>query len=238
MNTWGRFAVAGALVFDLLIGAARAGEPMLTGKIDEAYSPSVNVGSASGALVGLWLGAPPKSVDVREIRVAVPASPQVQKMCFSAVTRDGEYTARGTVSAAGGIGGALPVATLRESDYVDELSRYDGLDLAVGARLGTDCAIKPKSPYLPAVGGGDDSKLVVAINSGHAISVSAELVAGAVVIKGECAPNLPGRSRAFDTRCTFALPDGANNPSWNLQLTRLPRAGARRIDDFEIQLQR
>jgi len=237
MSRCRRYALAVMLVVGAVDVGVRADEPVLSGKIVEAYSPSVNVGSATGALVGLWLGLPPKSVDVREIRVAVPAAPQLQKMCFSAVTRDGEYSARGVLSAANGASGALPVVTLRDSQYAEELSRYEGADLAVNVRLGKDCAIKPTAPYLPAVGGGDRSQLMVAINS-RAISVSAELTAGVDVIKGECVPNLPGRSRAFDTRCTFALPDVVGNPNWTLALTRLPRAGARRIDDFEIWIQR
>jgi hypothetical protein len=219
------------------VADAQSPSPLLSGKIVEAYSPSVNVGSGSGALVGLWLGVPAGTLDLKSVRVGIPAVPPARTLCFSAITRDGEYSARGPAAVPKGVRGPVGISSLQNSEYSEPLKRYQALDLAVSARWGSDCKLSPKSPYVPAVGSNNFSELVAAINSAHAIGVGATLQSrSAGEIEGQCAPVQNGRTTAFDTLCRFKLPAQGTTGEWNLALTRTPRAGPRRIDDFTILL--
>ena len=233
---------AAALIFlSLGLSFAEAQSPnrVLTGNIVEAYSPSVNVGSQSGALAGLWLGLPAGALDVTSVRLGVPSATAAQNLCFSATTRDGQYTARGPARVAKGASAVLAVSNLQQSKFAEQLRRYSGQDFAVTARWGTDCAVSPTAPYLPVIGDENSTRLVVAINSGHAIKVAASLAADGVrEIVGMCNAFSEDRSTAFDTLCTFELPAEGAARAWNLALMRLPRAGPRRIDDFVLLLPR
>jgi len=227
----------------LLLGLLRyalAAEPVLMGNIDEVYSQSVNVGVPGGTLVGLWQGTPPDSLDVRLTRVFVPSGTENRdrNVCFSAITRDGEYSARGTVRVPNSQSTALGVEALRRSRYVVPLSRYNGIDFAVNLRWAKSCAVANAAAYLPAIGGSDVSTLIVAFNSRHATNVSAVISQrGVADVKGRCEIDLVGRSRAFDARCKFILPDPRKEGLWLLAMVSDPIAGPRREDDFNLLLQ-
>jgi len=218
------------------IQAQKPDSPMLVGDVKESYSASVNVGSAGTALVGLWRGAPPGSLDVRAVGIDIPSGTAGPHYCFSATTRDGEYTARGPVRAEKATSGVLPVSTLLNSSYASQLAAYRAVDFAAHARPGANCAVKRSAPYLAAVGDGERSALVVAVNTSQALKVSARMIAAQLVIQGECDSGLPGRSRAFDAVCRFKLPEVGVLAQWKLELTTLPRAGPRRTDDFSVLL--
>jgi len=191
---------------------AQSPSPLLTGKIIEAYSPSVKVGSGSGALVGLWLGVPAGALDLKSVRIGIPAVPPARTLCFSAITRDGEYTARGPAAVPKGVRGPVGISNLQNSKYSEPLKRYQALDLAVSARWGSDCNLSRKSLYVPAVGSDNLSELVAAINSAHAVGVGATFQSrSAGEIEGQCAPVEQGRTTAFDTLLSLQASRGGGD---------------------------
>jgi hypothetical protein len=151
-------------------------------------------------IVGVMTGPFQGPADLGRLQILLPEVREPQPICFSATTRDGFYSAVGSLSAPAGSRGAARIRF--ESRLRAELARYRTSDLAVRTAIGRGCAATPTPSFLVASYGAAPLVLKLMVQSRGALSVRAVLSDSAGrSTAAECARE-PGKvSRAFDMEC-------------------------------------
>lgn len=207
-------------------------QPVLSGTLEEQFASPVNVSGV--ILVGLARGVGSGPVNLDRVRARLPAQAEAGAVCFNATTRDGQYWARGRLTAPAG-----PAATFQVSRtwrFRDALSRYAEDDIAFRLRPGADCGQAQAALIIPVVLGGADSSLTAQVNAGNALAVTAQLRFGESVVSGRCSAKRGQRSTAFTHACVFALPQLAAWTEGALTITRLLESGTNRATTFPVLL--
>lgn len=150
-----------------------ASAPVVRGDLQEHFSERVKASTAA-AIVGLGVGATDGPADITRVRLDVPNFPTDRRICVNATTRDGVYVAYGLFTAVARLGGEAPIS--QTSRYGSALRRYGARDLAVRARVGADCDINPKAPFLATRLGPDNGKLTLMVQARRMRHVEVRLI--------------------------------------------------------------
>lgn len=225
-------AVLGASVVVYSASPARAQSVSgsLQGTLREEYSSSVPL---SGTLVvGLWLGDLGGLMKPESVYVDLPGG-QAESMCFVAQTRDGVYSAEGTLSPTPLQPGRFSLPALAQSKFRRQLALYPALDFAARADIGAACDGAGKSKLVPVITAEGPHSLILALNTRQALSATAWFEQDGKRVDGECSRDTNARSVTFDLVCKFD-PYRLSGGEWNLAVRRVPRAGPSRIDDTTV----
>jgi len=114
------------------------------------------------------------ALDFSQLRFTLPKSRSATHICYSAVSRDGQYRASKKHDIPAGIGLFKPPPTPETT--LPRLAAYKPRDVAIMARIGADCATNPQSPYLPAAYLNRREQLNVMLLSRGATTVAIRLV--------------------------------------------------------------
>lgn len=184
-------------------------------------------------IAGMVTGPFNAALNLRDVRFHIPASNAASRLCFTAVSRDGAYTA--TVA-----GEPFPVpkgarAVRPPLKSVDVQRSYRTEDLALRARLGQDCRVNPSAPFLPASYGGRAETLTVMIQSRRAPRITATLMdSGGASVAGTCHSDTNRSSVRFDTLCRFSLAGVARQGTSRLRIAMINRLGREQVEHAVI----
>ncbi len=218
----------------MVASAAEIG--VMTGNINEQYSDFVRV---SGRLVvGLKfqdVNFDNQMVDLPETTILLPKN-HSKKVCFHAISKDGFYVANGILETSTNKGGQYYFQRKQGWILNKKTSNYTNKDFATKASIGNTCNVNRKAPIVPILVGDPSSRLVVAINTQRALKFSASLnVATLATLQGDCRKLNYSPSRAFDSECTFEIPESVVGMA-EIIIRRVPKRGPIREDATAIIL--
>lgn len=223
-----------ALLAAWCVTAAHGAEaqPALSGAIEEQFAGAVNVSGV--LLVGLGVGSPTGPADPSRIDVHLPSLATETPVCMHATTRDGQYWARGQLSAPAG-----PSAKFRVSPvwrFRQQLASYKLEDFAMRTRVGEKCDSDRTTAFVPVKLGDETDTIVAQINAGTALTVAAKLSSNGRNADGACVPAQQQRSTAFTHTCTFRFRRETDWTRGDLAITRLLETGTSRTASFSMWL--
>jgi hypothetical protein len=208
------------------------GDVAIEGKIIEGNASRLyeaRPDAASNTVVGLWLGKLidlyDDRLDIRSVRIAVPAYPSSQGLCLFAVTYDDKYAAVSPqpLRFPLDLQSNRAIAGFKSSAYADVLTTYRVIDLAVSARAGDSCLSSASVPYLPAVvGSGRPSHLVALVSTGWRHTAAKLVGASGTFIETQCDRRFgPAYNKipAYNKLCAFVLPNEGYGGTWSLDVT-------------------
>lgn len=211
----------------------------LRGQIDEEFSQRVKSNSSS-SIVGAVLGDPSDQVNLSLLAARLPKSIGTSTVCFSATTSDGVYSATGVLAVSGDASGHVPIESQSFSKYAAQLAKYPSGAFTGMVTTASDCLdATRKAVILPLAFKDERKRLVVAINSGSALSLKATLRWGDGDPKKEIEANcgkVKAATTAFDLSCQFDLAPLKDDRAVDLLINKRPRAGPTREERYAIQL--
>lgn len=174
---------------------------LLQGQLNESMSAQVKV---SGSLVrGVSLGLADTNAKISGLKFSIPdVSKSALPFCLKIATQDGVYSGNGNFTIPVGAAGLAGLA--QKSKYENEVSKYNSSELAVIARIGSDCMINLQSPIIPTVYSSHKILVAQLQNRGSGLRVQLLGTSGAV-LEGKCSSDSTKRKVAFDTVCAFNL---------------------------------
>lgn len=221
----------------LLLTAPASGQDELILDLEEDYSGRVKV--SGSVIVGAVFGELDGRTDPRNLKVRLEPEAGMSTLCFSATTRDGQYSARAKVGAPGGLLQNARLVPAKDWSFLPQLRKYNRTDYAPIIRLGESCEIEEKAMILPViVGDGTRDKLTFFINSQRAIRLTASIpVPGEAPVEADCqnVASIEFRSTAFNYACRFSLEGRSLAGAMQVNVNRLMRVG-RRLDVETVYL--
>lgn len=170
--------------------------------LDERVEGSAQV--STPMIAGMIVGPFRNTLDFSLLRFYLPQGAQAAQLCFSAVSRNGAYSASPA---------SQPVAVPVGARAVYPGFRGAGLaagyrteDVAVRARYGAKCRYSAQSPYVPAAYGRVFETLTIMVQSRRSASVSVRLRDTSGKISAvSCVADSDRSSVRFDTLCRIPL---------------------------------
>jgi hypothetical protein len=218
--------------FSLWATSPAHAQAVLSGTLEEQFASPVNVSGV--LLVGLASGTSAGRVDPDLVSIRLPEQATAGPVCFNATTRDGQYWARGRLTAP--VGPATTYQVSRSWRFRAQLLQYSQDDIAFRARTGANCDQAQSAPLIPVTLGGTDPSIVAQINAGNALAVSAQVRVGGAVTPARCTAARGRRSTAFTHTCLFPAPRLASWTNAEMTITRMLESGASRSATFSILL--
>jgi hypothetical protein len=138
--------------------------------------------------------------NVSRLRFHLPGSDRPQEICFGATTRDGSYSATGSLIAPRSSGG---IGRMAYRPRVPELARYPIGDLTALAQL-SPC--RRDAPLIPLSYGEPLDRLYLMVNGRGATRIAARVRdAAGQSSSAQCAQATGRLTRAFDYLCTLSI---------------------------------
>lgn len=220
------FVQAAGLILILGLNLVAEAQRVVRAPVLEDFAPSVKV--SGSVLVGAAIGSLAGSADPRKLVVPASTASAGASLCFTARTRDGQYTAEAHLSKQAVPSEDFFIEPEGSWKHLAALSAYSFGDFATLVRVSDDCAMNPKAPVMPVRYPSTGAPaLFVFINSQRALSASV-----AVQWKdgrratGACETFNAARERstAFDMICTVSLPSAPEGEA-ELSIARRARMG-------------
>ena len=167
----------------------------LSGRIDENFSGLYKQSAVLGLVVGVYQGQLPGRADLRAVQVLLPPGTAARRVCFSAATFDGVYSASGELDAPAGVAGPQNIGVRGYSQYAGPVGRYAGDELAVGLVVSRDCNLLPAAVFVPATYGGPMDHVQVALNTKPTKALE-------VTLRSRTNERFLGECKAMETRKT------------------------------------
>ena len=189
----------------LLVAASQAfSQPLqrahLQGEFKEVLNTDVVV---SGAVIaGVDSANTLNGASLKDLVIHPGTAAEPRKVCLTASSRDGAYSASNDYQIPGGLTAAEPVSLPFHSLYFEQLNGYSDTEISVRATLG-GCEAHDSSHYAVIHNGTDEPKqLRLFINSFSATDVYMSTSPGQEI---DCDP-LDGRRTTFDFVCVSPWP--------------------------------
>lgn len=235
----------------MLVAAAQSGAPVapgpavavdaevvadMVGEVPIAIEASAQVNSYM--LAGLALGPITARFDPAAMRFYVPGAGQATPFCLSVTSRDGSLTAPGALLQVGPNSRVVRARFAPRLQSGQSLADYGTDDVAIRARIGTNCMTDAAAPYVPAAHSNVRSTLHVMFLSRNNLGVSAELRDGAnrLVAKAACRNDRAKTNVRFDLLCSLPLPTGRVGGVYQLRMVMKDRLGQPNDQDFRVFL--
>lgn len=217
-------SIAMALNFLALITGStysKAEVVVLQGQLNETLSAQVKV---SASLVrGVSIGFASNNANISGLKFNISNSNKsALPFCLKIATQDGVYSGNGNFNIPVGANGLAGLA--QKSKYEKEVSKYNSNELAVIARIGSDCMVNPNLPIIPTIY--SNHKILVVQLQNRGSNLRSQLISsGGIVLDGKCSTDSIKRKITFDTTCTFDLINFPMTGVASLKITRRENSG-------------